>query len=325
MNQKQYHGLIPQPPYPWFAQVWTKLAARVECGQLPHALLFNSASGLGELDLVYAFAQYLLCSAPHNSTSCGTCKSCKLIKSGMHPDLVEVVPEEKSNVIKVDAIRKVADYVSNTSQQGGRKVILVHPAEAMNTNAANALLKNLEEPNGDTVFLLLSRNTALLMATVRSRCSGWLLSAPSTGAALEWLNRSKIADASLKLAKANGQPLTVIQWEEDDTYSKADALATITKCYLTGESELVKASKALLGFDPLWVMDQWLQWLQLEARNSKSADVASAYIETAFAGNAINVFHVYDKLRACKRLLLAGSNPNQQLLFEGLLLEFKRS
>src|SRR5881628_3694779 len=140
---------------PWKA--WTRLRER-----LPHAILIQSGEGLGEFEFAHACAQSLLCERPQpDQRACGTCHACNWFSLGNHPDFRLIVPESmapesreegaepskrRSEQIRVEQARELADFLAVGTHRGGLRVILIYPAEAMNANTQNALLKNLEEP-----------------------------------------------------------------------------------------------------------------------------------------------------------------------------------
>lgn len=144
--------------------------------------------------------------------ACGRCTSCRLIEAGTHPDLKVVVPEalqatlgwdqgeddaaadkadgkkrKPSQEIKVDAVRQVVAFSQHTASRGRAKVVVIHPADRMNTVSANTLLKTLEEPPGQVRFLLSAPALDDVLPTVRSRCRAWRLPPPPAEAVLDWL------------------------------------------------------------------------------------------------------------------------------------------
>jgi len=135
---------------PWQAELWRQLAGRT---QHAHAYLLHGPGGIGKRQLAEQLMALLLCQRPVDATACGECKACQLLAAHTHPDHYILEPEEVDKAIRVDQVRDLVGFVTQTAQLGGRKVILLEPAEAMNLNAANALLKSLEEPSGDTVLL----------------------------------------------------------------------------------------------------------------------------------------------------------------------------
>jgi DNA polymerase III subunit delta' len=172
---------------PWLQEAHAQLLAAKGKGRLPQALLIHEAPGTGGDTLAHHFAQLLFCR--EQSAPCGKCSHCHRVDTGEHPDFISVVPEleRKSGQITVDQIRAVAEQLSMSSYEGRGSCVVITPAHAMNRNAANALLKTLEEPRRDAHLLLVTSTPSLLPATVRSRCQRLIVPAPTRTAALAWL------------------------------------------------------------------------------------------------------------------------------------------
>ncbi|MBW7899887.1 MAG: DNA polymerase III subunit delta' [Rhodocyclaceae bacterium] len=200
--------------------LWQRLQARR--GQLPHALLLGGRRGLGKFDLARAFAAALLCERPQESgEACGACPACNWLSQGNHPDFRLLQPEalaeaegdgedsgkKASQQITIDQVRGLDDFLHVGTHRAGLRVVLVCPAEAMNRNTANALLKTLEEPAPDTLFLLVSHEPERLLPTIRSRCQSVPVPLPSAAEARAWLAAAGVADAERWLALAGGAPL----------------------------------------------------------------------------------------------------------------------
>lgn len=124
-----------------------------------HAYLFEGPDGVGKCTTALAFAELLLCEAPQGADACGICNSCRMFRAGSHPDFITIVPDGKS--IKIKQIRELRDRLSVASRQGGYTVVLMEDADTMGIEAANALLKTIEEPQGPSVFLLLAESDKL--------------------------------------------------------------------------------------------------------------------------------------------------------------------
>jgi DNA polymerase-3 subunit delta' len=160
-------------------------------GRMPHALLFQGPEGVGKATAARALAAALHCS--EEDPPCGRCDACKLSDAGRHPDFVlverqakqkaaararqaegpisEVLDEDDlSSWIVVDQIREVTRVASLSPRMADRRVFLIDPADCMNLEAQNALLKTLEEPPGGNVLILVAPRAHLLLPTVRSRC-----------------------------------------------------------------------------------------------------------------------------------------------------------
>src|SRR5690606_26968585 len=149
---------------------WQQICAQQAANKLPHALMLAGPKGIGKRHLAEALAHLLLCLAPVEGTPCGKCRSCQLNHAQPHPDFLMLAPEEGSKAIKVDQVRGLIESLGKTAQQGGYKVLVLEPAEAMNINSANALLKSLEEPANNTLLILVSHTPSAVLPTIRSRC-----------------------------------------------------------------------------------------------------------------------------------------------------------
>jgi len=136
-------------------------------GKIPHALLFAGVAGQGKMTVAREFFRAMNC-AENTGDACGTCPSCIKAISGTHPDLVVVNPEARW--IKVGEIREILADIGLKPYEARTKCIIIDPAESLNTESANALLKTLEEPPGHTVIILVSHRPKVLLPTVVSRC-----------------------------------------------------------------------------------------------------------------------------------------------------------
>ena len=193
--------------YPWHDALWATLSRQFE--RLPHALLLYGRPGLGKHAFALQLAQALLCAAPRAGVGCGHCHSCRLFVAGTHPDLALIGLVEEAKSVTIDQIRALGDFLSLRPHTATRKVVVISPAEAMNLNAANALLKLLEEPPLGSLLLLVSSHPARLPATIRSRCSRVFFKVPARNDGLSWLQSHASGDTKPErlLALAGGAPL----------------------------------------------------------------------------------------------------------------------
>ncbi|MFA4884874.1 MAG: DNA polymerase III subunit delta' [Desulfotomaculaceae bacterium] len=136
--------------------------------RVAHAYLFAGPEGVGKETVALSFARALLCSRPVDGDACGVCRTCRQMESGNHPDFYSAGPGGAS--IKIEQIREIQRRVPYRAYQGGRKLFLIRQAESMTAEAANCLLKTLEEPPEDTVFILITARPQLLLPTTISRC-----------------------------------------------------------------------------------------------------------------------------------------------------------
>jgi len=234
--------------YPWSEAAWQHLLAR--SGNLPQALLIHGPRGVGKLELARRFAQFVLCEKTGVATPCGNCDGCRWFLAGRHPDYRQVEPEhlaplqeadedapapskaaKPSHEIKVDQVRGLVDFLNIGSHRGRRRLVLFHPAETMNQNAANSLLKSLEDPAAGVCLILISNNAKRLLPTIRSRCISLPVAIPDTSLALDWLRQENVADAADWLAFAGGAPLLAKDYSESD---KGERIAQLTKILRQG-------------------------------------------------------------------------------------------
>jgi DNA polymerase-3 subunit delta' len=210
---------------------WIAGQARQLLAQRGHAWLLQGPSGLGQYSLALALARAWLCERPTADGACGQCGSCHAIDVRTHADLCVLMPEtamqvlgwplsekaqadiddkkrKASREIRVEAMRDAVEFAQRTSARGAGKVVLVYPAERMNTITANTLLKTLEEPPGDVRFVLASEAAHQLLPTIRSRCLGHTMRWPEPAEALGWLAGEGVpaADAQVFLRAAGGRP-----------------------------------------------------------------------------------------------------------------------
>lgn len=223
--------------HPWNELLFESLKARAE--RFPHALLIHGPRGTGKLALAEHTAQFLLCEDP-SRRPCGRCEGCRWFAAGSHPDFRRLEPEalakepagdpdeaaetpakraKPSIQIRIEQVRELDGFLNVGSHRGRLRVALVHPAEDLNPNAANALLKGLEEPPAGAVFLLVAHRPAQLLPTIRSRCVPLAVAVPPQAAALRWLTEQGAANPERWLAYAGGAPLQALDYQ-----AKADVL-----------------------------------------------------------------------------------------------------
>jgi DNA polymerase-3 subunit delta' len=156
-------------------------------------LLIHEAPGTGGMQLAVFAAQLLFCA--DSTPACGRCSHCRRIAQGEHPDFIVVPPdpELKLGQITVDQVRAISGQLTLSSYEGKGTVVVFEPADRLNRNAANALLKTLEEPRPDAHVVLVTSTPSLLPATIRSRCQKLAVAAPDQAAAVAWLSAQKPA------------------------------------------------------------------------------------------------------------------------------------
>lgn len=144
-----------------------QLMRSAQAGRIVHALLFSGPRGSGKKTMAHLFARAVLCQSS-GDRPCDVCPACKKCLNDAHPDVHVVAPEK--NTIKVDQIRGLIEKLSLSAYEGGKKIAIICRADSMNESAQNALLKTLENPMGDVLFMLLTDSPGALLPTVVSRC-----------------------------------------------------------------------------------------------------------------------------------------------------------
>jgi DNA polymerase-3 subunit delta' len=256
--------------YPWQQEAWAQLQALR--ARLPHAILFHGAAGIGKSDFIEHFAQSLLCEdVRSDGHACGQCVSCGWFVQHNHPDYRRVRPEAledeppadgeegaesdgkktskstraPSKDIKIEQIRALADFMNISTHRQGLRVVVLYPAEALNTPASNALLKTLEEPPPGTLFLLASNSLDRLLPTILSRCRKFALPMPSHEEALAWLKAQQVNDADSWLREQGGAPLAALAQAQDGAASREETEALLQFLAHPGVENALRAADKL--------------------------------------------------------------------------------
>ena len=310
---------------PWLAGAQTKMSAARAAGHLPQSLLILSPPGLGAEALAAWICALALCESMA-SAPCGVCGSCVLLRADNHPDFHRVHLLDDAQQIKVDQIRELIDVLSLSSYRGGRKTAVVESAECLNANGANAFLKTLEEPSGDTLLILVARPSHRLPATIASRCVRLQLRPPARKTALAWLAARDSAggswDAALDLAA--GAPLLALDLPAAD-------IERLDRDMIEGLKRLEAGSIDVTVLADVWAksdINLRLRWLENWVTRRVQADLCGALsvqsaepvrLPAALLKPKIRAqFELLDAARELRRLTSTGLN--QQLALEALLL-----
>jgi len=280
--------------YPWLEHAMADFIGH--SAKLPEAVLITGIEGIGKFHLANMIAQSLLCRDVNNAPGCGRCQTCNLFMSGNHPDYHLLTNEymtqtsehplisigeryfpkaDRSNtsrklpkrVIGVEQVRQLTLELLNSSHLGAAKVAIIYPAEELNLNAANALLKTLEEPSQNTYFFLVTASPHLLPATIRSRCIEYKVPTPSLDQSVSWLEKSHSINreqAEDLLAFFLGSPLKASTSFLDDSWSVGISIRADIEKIVSDTLSVVQASEKWGQIDP----QASLRWLQQELRNS---------------------------------------------------------
>lgn len=216
---------MTRPLLPWLQAPLEQALAQLR----GHALLVHGPSGVGQFEFALAMAGAWLCERPGARVACGECAGCRLMRSRTHPDFFLLMPEAQrvalgwtaedeardgegrkskpSKELKVESVREAIGWTQHSASRGRGKVVLIHPAQAMNAVSANALLKTLEEPPTGVRLILTAHDPETLLPTIRSRCQRWPLALPEPAQALAWLEGLGVAAPRVLLDACSGRPL----------------------------------------------------------------------------------------------------------------------
>lgn len=241
-----------------------------------HAVLLSGPAGLGHYALALELARTWLCEQPTAQGSCGQCASCHAIDVRTHADLCVLMPEvvaleldwpldprtqdkidkkelKPSKFIRVDPVREAVAFTQTTAARDQGRVVLIYPADRLNTESANALLKTLEEPPGRTRFILATEAVHALLPTIRSRCVQQGLQWPSADEALPWMTtqRPDAAPAlvALALRAAGGRPDLALEWI--DAGLTVDDWAALPRQVAVGQGDGMQSWPAARQLDAL--------------------------------------------------------------------------
>ncbi len=234
--------------HPWNLDIWSTLVG--EGVRSTHAWLFSGPPGLGKRALAWRLARFHLSERPALSDR-ERRRGAELFSAGSHPDLHVLMPQDLAveaaapvsayaaryaelpasgaklkSVITVDQVRMLINRLTTRAHAGGLRTVVVDPADRLYPNAANALLKILEEPPADTLFILIAEDSARLPATIRSRASRVQFRVPPRSLALPWVSeRVEEPDNPATLLEwAGGAPLAAIRLHNNDYRSVREHL-----------------------------------------------------------------------------------------------------
>ena len=311
-----------EPLYPWLQSHWEFFLERVDQDRMAHAVMLEGPAGSGKYALATAMVAKLLCS-DNQPGACGQCRSCQLLEGdGAHPDRFVLEPEEDSKVIKVDQIRKLIDSLSLTTSISARKVALINPADVMNANASNALLKSLEEPSGDAVLVLVSSDANRLPVTIRSRCQSIAISQPDQQQVLNWLeNVSSKPTEELKIAlkAAGGSPLRAHQYldspELDAYQSVSSGLAQLLE--RPASASVIASQFGNLEHDDVW---RWISMCVADAIKSRLLGEQSMWTGKVSGLQTKPLLSLQKKADINRRI--SASSVRQDLLLQDWLIRW---
>jgi DNA polymerase III subunit delta' len=302
-------------------------------GKLPHALLFSGMEGVGKVTLAREFAKVLNCSNVQNFDACDKCASCLKTRAGHHPDLVWV--KSDGATIKLDQIRSLKQRLSFRPFEGKWRIVIIEDAQELREEAGNALLKLLEEPPKQNLFLLTVLEPQMLLPTIVSRCCHVRLQPLEAIWVERYLHDAQglppseahrvagMAEGSLERAKWLAEPSRIDHMNQVlGNISRLKELSMVDFFPLT--AQWAKGSADLeqdLECIKLWIRDLVLSRLvtdydpilQTDDRTLESARKVTV-------GTLLSLFADIERAH-----LLLRQNANKQLTLEGVCLAIKEN
>jgi len=320
-------ALKPSPLMPWMHNQWQQWCQLSD--HLGHAYLLSGPKGIGIESFVDAAVQKRLCLQPNTDGACQQCQGCHLLQGHQHPDYYHLTRLEDKKDITVDQVRGLLHKLNETSHQGGYKVTWVEGVEFMNSSAFNALLKTLEEPADNTLFLLTTHEIGRLPATIKSRCQQLNFTPPVLPDAVNWLHQAA-PQVDLKLVKRAlrlnwGAPLQALQWIEEGKFEEDAQWKEGLKQLQSGRKTVSQiVAEWLKWSSPVSVFDYFYQWSVSAVRSV----TYQSHESPSWAANltAEQSLQLQNWLRFQQATLQAKehwlSNANKELVLETLCLEW---
>jgi DNA polymerase-3 subunit delta' len=307
---------------PWFARPVADIDAAIGAHRLAHGILIHEDPGSGGLELARWIAQRVNC-AQVARAPCGECQSCQWIAVDQHPDVTRLSPQEDSEYIKIEAVRDLTTDLALTAHGRGYKVAILAPAHALYPNAANALLKTLEEPSPRTLLLLVTSQPSRLLPTLRSRCSRLRLRGPSRAQAVSYLTAARGAGPwDEALAATGAGPFMLLDADATSLAElRADTLRTLHEIgngNIQPPAVADRWAKAELA-TRLACVESWVTDRILESTSIRDVTHLSA---SGLAPNICRLFELSDAIRDMRRLALTPINKTMAV--EALLWRWAR-
>lgn len=327
------------------AKVWSGLQRRRQ--RMPHSLLLIGQKGLGKFDLARRFAASLLCESPQSDgVACGKCLACNWFSQGNHPDFRLLQPEalsddveaedgkkKPSQQITIDQVRGLDEFFNVGTHRGGLRIVLVNPTEAMNRSTANSLLKTLEEPSPNTLFLMVSSEPMRLLPTIRSRCQVVPVPVPSAKVAAKILADEGVDRAEHWLALAGGAPGLALDMAASGQSAWLELLAGRLGAGRAADplgmaAELEKAVKdskgKLLLKQVVEAFQKWLVDLNLARNGLPVRYFLQHQAKISGLADMIPPARLIQSYRAAINRRQEAEQPlNARLFLEGLFLEYR--
>lgn len=316
------------------AGIIRRLRSLAAAERLPHALLLSGPEGVGKRRTARVLARTLLCRA-QSDAPCGHCEACRTMAAGVHPDYFETAPEVRGKsaaMIRTDAVREILVAASGAPVSAERRIILIDGADRMNEAAANRLLKTLEEPEGNVLFILVTNAYDAVLPTIRSRAVRIAFGALPRTEIEAALEQRGAADAGAAAALADGSLGRACVLAAEGLTLRDDALALLAELPSLSVENIWARAEAI-GARTHAERTEWLGFLQMALRD----------LLILHEGGTVPLYHqdrrtdltallpcmaraqLFDLLRGTRELQRRfGANVNPALQAEAFLLRARK-
>lgn len=351
-----------QQPYVWQKSQWDALRGRAAQRRLPQAWLFTGPEGIGKRLLTAWWMQWLQCEdvrrAQHTlfnselggqsqvidqegeshqlpDAPCGLCAGCTQVRAQTHADCLWVSPELQGGQIKIDQIREVIHFMHQTAKQGGARVVIIEPVEAMNDAAQNALLKTLEEPGDGAQFILISHSAQGVLPTITSRCQRLPFGLPDAEQVMSWLNTLPVGalpegitpeQAIEALPAVSGAPLSLLAFLRDDWFAGRQALTQSLLALSNQQQSFAQVAASGQEWPLVARIALVIQLFQQKIKQHMVSDntaVAGTLDPDAKNDNLLFAFDTYRQLLSLYQLARSANSVNEVLLWEKVLMAWQ--
>jgi len=312
--------------YPWLDDYWATLSRYLQHDRLPSALMLQANEGMGLIDLAIEFSNRVFCLTPNGDKACGECASCLLFNAGNYPDFYHLKPEEGKTTIRINTIRELSASLSLSAQYTKPRVVIIDTADAMLHQAANSLLKTLEEPSENTCLILIAHNLSKIPLTIRSRCQLLSLKDIELGKACSWLELSGCEQATEYLSLANNSPLVAKSFWEKNALEQQEVLFKALTSLIKGQLDPLLFAEVCFSQKDIPVLQWLISWFSDVLKSAHGASPEKLMspklaVELKILSARLNlkkIHQILDKLIQLSEL--ENTQVNQQLMLEELAI-----
>ena len=309
---------------PWHSSIWRRVCAQIDTAKMPHGILITGPADSGKTEFISLLASYLLCDEAEKP--CGYCKQCRLIAASTHPDMIFLSPRD-SKQIKIEQVRDLIYWATQTPQQGGNKICIINPADRLNAQSANALLKVLEEPPKNTIICLASSQPARLLPTLRSRCQRIDLNLPEKKEAITWMKgqADSSIDLELQLDIADGMPLRALRSVDENYLKLRRDVAAQLVAISNGSASPVQVAASLAREEAGRIFDLLYQFVSdsialtlVDEQFIKNKDLGRTIAEYSNFSSVADRYNLLDHIVTSRAQVDGTSNANNLMLLEAV-------